>query len=335
MKLSEIIRKEINERIDNSNTTELIYGKVVSINPLSIRIDNRFVIPKDFIVLSPLVKDIALKENDDLTIITFHKRQLYYVIEVNGEIGVGGASSYEEITNKPSLNTLNNEPQEAKQNEIIQNIIKLHKIAKTGSYNDLNDIPDNLIISKDKSVNNIQELTKEEYEELPQEEKNKGTFFITNDNINSNDVSGVNKILDLVYPVGRGFIDFTDTDYTNYLGFKWEKTLVGLTPVGKDPNQIEFDTLGKKGGEKNHKLTIEEMPSHNHKHILWTDTNFVYTYKNGGNKTVLDLAGQGIFWRNDCDFDKTGKIGTDKAGGDIPHNNLQPYEVVNYWKRIE
>lgn len=39
-----------------------------------------------------------------------------------------------------------------------------------------------------------------------------------------------NKLLDSVYPIGRGFIDFTDTDYSNYLGFTWERELVGLTP---------------------------------------------------------------------------------------------------------
>ena len=41
----------------------------------------------------------------------------------------------------------------------------------------------------------------------------------------------INSILNLVFPIGRGFIDFTDTDYSNYLGFTWERELIGMTPM--------------------------------------------------------------------------------------------------------
>ena len=70
-----------------------------------------------------------------------------------------------------------------------------------------------------------------------------------------------NKLLNSIYPIGRGFIDFTNTDYSNYLGFTWERELVGLTPVGLDTTQEEFDTIGKIGGEKTHVLTLDEIPS--------------------------------------------------------------------------
>ena len=43
-----------------------------------------------------------------------------------------------------------------------------------------------------------------------------------------------NKLLDSIYPIGRGFIDFTNTDFSNYLGFTWERTLVGNAAVGID-----------------------------------------------------------------------------------------------------
>ena len=39
-------------------------------------------------------------------------------------------------------------------------------------------------------------------------------------NNNSNQYS--QDIIDLFYPVGRGSIDFTDTDYNNYLGCTWK-----------------------------------------------------------------------------------------------------------------
>lgn len=38
----------------------------------------------------------------------------------------------------------------------------------------------------------------------------------------------------------------------------------GKVVIGKDPNDTDFNTLGKTGGEKTHKLTVEELAKHNH-----------------------------------------------------------------------
>lgn len=40
--------------------------------------------------------------------------------------------------------------------------------------------------------------------------------------------------------------------------------LQGKIPVGKNANDTDFDTLGETGGEKEHTLTIQEMPQHGH-----------------------------------------------------------------------
>lgn len=40
--------------------------------------------------------------------------------------------------------------------------------------------------------------------------------------------------------------------------------LKGRVPVGHDSGQTEFDALGETGGEKEHQLTVGEMPSHTH-----------------------------------------------------------------------
>ena len=131
----------------------------------------------------------------------------------------------------------------------------------------------------------------------------------------------INSILNLVFPIGRGFIDFTDTDYSNYLGFTWERELIGMTPIGLDVNDNDFNTIGKTGGEKTHTLTINEMPSHNH------TTNTVFPFTAGGATTCTPNSDSGSY---------TG-VATDvvnATGGNQPHNNLQPYQVVAYWKRI-
>lgn len=88
--------------------------------------------------------------------------------------------------------------------------------------------------------------------------------------------------------------------------------LKGKVPVGLDSSDTDFNTIGKTGGEKTHQLTINEMPSHNHPGI------FRYT-----NQT-------GIYSRLYLGSDGTKLNNEGKAGGDQPHNNLQPYEVNNF-----
>ena len=46
----------------------------------------------------------------------------------------------------------------------------------------------------------------------------------TNLNNNFNELNTlISNIYNQIFPIGRGFLDFTDTDYSNYLGFTWER----------------------------------------------------------------------------------------------------------------
>ena len=51
----------------------------------------------------------------------------------------GGVSSYNDLTDKPILNTTNTNSLATNSNETINGTIDLHKVAKTGDYNDLNN----------------------------------------------------------------------------------------------------------------------------------------------------------------------------------------------------
>lgn len=132
-------------------------------------------------------------------------------------------------------------------------------------------------------------------------------------NLNNN----FSEILNLIYPIGRGFIDFTNTDYSNYLGFTWERELIGKVPVGIDSNDTDFNTIGKTGGEKTHILTIPEIPAHSHD----------IRYQN----IQIQL---GSTYSNELSGSSSVNVVSSDTGSNYPHNNLQPYEVVAFWKRI-
>lgn len=139
--LAEQIRNETNRALDSNKLSDLIYGIVKKAEPLLVEIDSRFEITDDFIRLSPTLHEIKLKENDILTMVRYQKGQLYYVIEVNGNVGEGGVKDYNLLTNIPTLNTANNNYMNPVPHESIRGTVNLHRISKTGSYNDLNSKP--------------------------------------------------------------------------------------------------------------------------------------------------------------------------------------------------
>lgn len=75
---------------------------------------------------------------------------------------------------------------------------------------------------------------------------------------------GGKTIFDLVYPVGSIYeTDNEGFDPNTSFGGTWER-IKGKVIVGVDKEDGDFDTVCKTGGEKNHTLTIAEMPSHGH-----------------------------------------------------------------------
>lgn len=122
-----------------------------------------------------------------------------------------------------------------------------------------------------------------------------------------------------IYPVGSIIIRDDTEDMSNFLGFTWEKVFAGKVLVGVDENDNDFKPIGKTGGEKKHTLTVSEIPKHMH------------DYSVGNNPTTA-----ANFSHSASAYGGTNPkmLGTEKAGGGNAHNNLQPYQVVAYWKRI-
>lgn len=138
-----------------------------------------------------------------------------------------------------------------------------------------------------------------------------GAIPLNAENLNYN----FKEVLNLIYPVGAIIIKDSDTDYSNYLGFTWQKVFAGKTLVGLDISNSDFNFVGKTGGEKMHTLTIDEMPSHSHK-LAWQ-----YTGMSGTTAAIIGYDGN--------------EYAVSSRGGDQAHNNLQPYVVVAFWKRVE
>ena len=138
--------------------------------------------------------------------------------------------------------------------------------------------------------------------------------------IDTSDSSGGTNILDTIFPVGSIVIKADNEDYSSWLGFTWERTLVGRVAVGIDSTQTEFDTIGETGGEKKHTLTINEMPSHNHQLSLanyGNDDCSAVEWKSGTTNGKFAYGGDMI----------------EPVGGGQAHNIMNPYQVVAYWKR--
>lgn len=120
----------------------------------------------------------------------------------------------------------------------------------------------------------------------------------------------------LMHRVGDIIFSTSDENPSTIYGGTWVAWGKGQVPVGVDTSDSDFNTVEKTGGEKEHTLTVGEMPSHNH-----TVSNMLSGTQNlSGNYGVYLLAGTDNSWVKD-------------TGGDQPHNNIQPYITCYMWKR--
>lgn len=129
----------------------------------------------------------------------------------------------------------------------------------------------------------------------------------------------LNNLLDNIYPIGSIFISTNTTNPSTYFGGKWERIKGRFLLAANDSTY----KIGSTGGEASHKLTINEMPSHNHRFKAWA-----WGYNRAG--TTNYCADQSMQYDN---FEDNGSH-IANTGGNQPHNNMPPYLVVYIWKRI-
>lgn len=133
-------------------------------------------------------------------------------------------------------------------------------------------------------------------------------------------------ILRKLFPVGAVYITYNNNNPANIMGGTWVQFGKGQTLIGQgqftDKNKTTYTFVeGETGGEYKHKLTVAEMPSHNHRQHVAAATGNTAGYQR------CDYSGESNSNLYDALHD------TQNRGGDGYHNNLQPYITVYFWRR--
>ena len=164
-------------------------------------------------------------------------------------------------------------------------------------------------------------LQKQIDEKVPLSRTINGKALTDNITLTAEDI-GTNAIFLTSHPIGSLFETTVSTNPGTLYGGTWAAWGGGRTPVGVNTADTSFNTVEKTGGEKTHTLTINEMPSHNHRQIN-------YWSGNAGSNTVVT---QGLETSDPRQYG-TYDVFTENTGGGQAHNNLQPYITCYIWKR--
>lgn len=119
--------------------------------------------------------------------------------------------------------------------------------------------------------------------------------------------------VDDIYPIGSIYMNISNINPSEVFGGNWEQIKdTFLLACG------DIYVAGSTGGEMEHTLTVDEIPSHTHQCVLAHGSNDPasgFGYAN----TAAGTFNFG-FIKN--------------TGGSLAHNNMPPYLVVYIWKRI-
>ncbi|MBA5685479.1 phage tail protein [Rugamonas apoptosis] len=112
---------------------------------------------------------------------------------------------------------------------------------------------------------------------------------------------------------------------TTYGGDGW--ATFGLPDLrGRMP--VHGDTLGERGGEAQHTVTLGEMPSHNHAMLAATTVSHAAD-PTGRVLGSVEAGALNIYHAADGTA-ALHQSTLSQAGGSQPHNNMQPYCATNF-----
>ena len=144
-----------------------------------------------------------------------------------------------------------------------------------------------------------------------------------------------------VFKVGSIYTTTTNENPRVTFGYgTWERfgrgrTLVGFTDEVSNSIPEWTKIANREFGSYDHKLTVEELPSHKH-----SSDNIYNKFGSNSSESGKETIGSGDF---DRDLQEYGvgqmspidwQAATERfVGGNRPHNNVQPSLVVYFWKR--
>ena len=131
-------------------------------------------------------------------------------------------------------------------------------------------------------------------------------------------VESLNKLGEIIIPkkwepIGTIKMFDREQDMSKLYYGTWELTLKERSPIGINPSSAEdrFKTAGNQFGEKEHTLTVNEIPNSFPYFKSTNDGNFLLQYMSANNG---NFSAEQIY--------QTG------------HNNIHPVEVVYFYKRV-
>lgn len=146
-------------------------------------------------------------------------------------------------------------------------------------------------------------------------------------------------VVDLVYPVGSIYMSVNNVDPATLFGGTWEQIQNRFLLAAGSTY-----AAGSTGGESEHILTVDEMPSHRHRETVdygdgyvrpaadttqstsFTDTEVV----TNGNYKISNATVAHVTASTSNPAYPIVTLGT---GGGAAHNNMPPYLAVYMWKR--
>lgn len=128
----------------------------------------------------------------------------------------------------------------------------------------------------------------------------------------------LDSIRDYVYPVGSVYISYSHVNPKDLFGGTWERiTNAFLWAVDSS------GTIGLTGGEREHTLTVNEIPSHTHKVKMY--------WSNGAGSSSVMV--RGLETADPKQYSTIYNSPTFETGGGAAHNNMPPYIQVSVWRR--
>lgn len=154
-------------------------------------------------------------------------------------------------------------------------------------------------------------------------------------NINGTlNIKNVN-IFDLMYPVGSIYISVNSTNPKTLFGGTWSRI--------QDTFLLAAGTVysaGSTGGEAEHTLTVDEMPSHGHSGSTNRTGSHYHSFAGRSSNGSYGPSAESFASSDDARTIYTENAGIhshtvtiDNTGGDGAHNNMPPYLAVYVWER--